>query len=182
MATATAGQGMAQPVQVVQASAMPAEEFRGLVAENERTRDHITDLEEELAQTAANKEVNGSITEEELRHAEKAELVDEIEDKPREAQTAKFSASLIMTTSTGLASSGAGPASSAAAPRRGGGGGGSGAATRGGAKRAGNNRGGSRHGMALLALVLVIMMVGPTAATGGIPSTRFPPPSPPFQL
>ena len=182
VATATAGQGMAQPVQVVQASATPAEEFRGLVANNERTRDHITDLEEELAQTAANKEVNGSITEEELHHAEKAELVDEIEDKLREAQTAKFSASLMMTTSAGLASSGAGPPSSAAAPRRGGGGGGSGAATRGGAKRAGKNRGGSRHGMAPLALVLVIMMAGPTAATGGIPSTRFPPPSPPFQL
>jgi len=104
-AAAAAGQGYAaQPVQFVQqSSAMPNEEFRGLVAENERMRDRIIDLEEELAQTVANKEVDRSIMEEQLHHAEaraeKAELVDEIEDKLREAleEIARLESELVQT-------------------------------------------------------------------------------------
>eukprot|EP00658_Telonema_sp_P-2_P019554 TRINITY_DN1771_c0_g4_i1.p1 TRINITY_DN1771_c0_g4~~TRINITY_DN1771_c0_g4_i1.p1 ORF type:complete len:1584 (+),score=659.40 TRINITY_DN1771_c0_g4_i1:69-4820(+) len=60
-----------------------------VVGENERFRDRVMALEEELAQTRAAAEVDRSILEEQLHHAEaraeKAELVDEIEDKLRAA-------------------------------------------------------------------------------------------------
>lgn len=80
-----------------------SEEYRGLVGENERMRDRIIALEEELAQTIANKEVDRSILEEQLHHAEaraeKAELVDEIEDKLREAleEIARLESELVQT-------------------------------------------------------------------------------------
>jgi chromosome segregation ATPase len=80
-----------------------SEEYRGLVGENERMRDRILALEEELAQTIANKEVDRSILEEQLHHAEaraeKAELVDEIEDKLREAleEIARLESELVQT-------------------------------------------------------------------------------------
>jgi DNA repair exonuclease SbcCD ATPase subunit len=76
---------------------------RGLVGENERMRDRIIALEEELAQTIATKEVDRSILEEQLHHAEaraeKAELVDEIEDKLREAleEIARLESELVQT-------------------------------------------------------------------------------------
>lgn len=80
-----------------------SEEYRGLVGENERMRDRVIALEEELAQTIANKEVDRSILEEQLHHAEaraeKAELVDEIEDKLREAleEIARLESELVQT-------------------------------------------------------------------------------------
>ena len=62
-------------------------ELQAVVGENERFRDRVMALEEELAQTKAASEVDRSILEEQLHHAEaraeKSELVDEIEDKLR---------------------------------------------------------------------------------------------------
>jgi len=105
--------GTAQTItaaQTVAAAAVPpnvtvhmTEEFRGLVGENERMRDRIIALEEELAQTLATKEVDRSILEEQLHYAEaraeKAELVDEIEDKLREAleEVARLESELVQT-------------------------------------------------------------------------------------
>jgi len=108
MEVGTAAAAM-QKVAATTASAPPqavvdtSEAYRGLVGENERMRDRIIALEEELAQTLANKEVDRSILEEQLHHAEaraeKAELVDEIEDKLREAleEIARLEAELVQT-------------------------------------------------------------------------------------
>eukprot|EP00656_Telonema_subtile_P053655 TRINITY_DN7826_c0_g1_i5.p1 TRINITY_DN7826_c0_g1~~TRINITY_DN7826_c0_g1_i5.p1 ORF type:complete len:1577 (-),score=728.10 TRINITY_DN7826_c0_g1_i5:169-4899(-) len=64
-------------------------EMKLVVGENERFRDRVMALEEELAQSKAAGEVDRSILEEQLHHAEaraqKAELLDEIEDKLRAA-------------------------------------------------------------------------------------------------
>jgi chromosome segregation ATPase len=64
-------------------------EMKLVVGENDRFRDRVIALEEELAQLKAATEVDRSILEEQLHHAEaraeKAELVDEIEDKLRAA-------------------------------------------------------------------------------------------------
>lgn len=64
-------------------------EMKLVVGENDRFRDRVMALEEELAQLKASTEVDRSILEEQLHHAEaraeKAELVDEIEDKLRAA-------------------------------------------------------------------------------------------------
>jgi chromosome segregation ATPase len=97
-AAATHAAAVAQNVHIT----MP-EEFRGLVGENERMRDRIIALEEELAQTIATKEVDRSILEEQLHfaeaRAEKAELVDEIEDKLRESleEVARLESELVQT-------------------------------------------------------------------------------------
>jgi chromosome segregation ATPase len=84
-------------------SAEAQPDVRGVVGENERMRDRMIALEEELAQTIATKEVDRSILEEQLHHAEaraeKAELVDEIEDKLREAleEIARLESELVQT-------------------------------------------------------------------------------------